>query len=387
MTIYLFGGENMRIKSLKDSTKDCDIIVENKSDFDSLAQTFAKMQYKRIIKTTYTDEDKRLNPSDIFEHETKSRIDLFTSQIMQKLTLSSTMREQADIRDYGKLKVGLLRNEHVFLLKAVASREGDIQDMAALVRGSLDTVHELQHASFDWSLVWDEILDQESASPTKIFSADILDQISHLAEQTGIVTPFFDKLKRHVVDLLIHHLIRGGSMSLKEIVELLNGDDITESMIRNRVDALVKVKIIDKYPKGRTTYIKLLKNDAFVEQELQINTYYLKEYLDWRFCVRKKSSNLPIQKLVHELEELEFKTIGEVDDMIRNSTEILIQYENEEFSKCHFDIVGATRVCIGLHYPEIGKNRSKYFISNFEKYNRMARDIFIPIRSIQFKKK
>ena len=59
-----------------------------------------------------------------FEHEKKSRIDLFTTTIMQDLSLSSTMKEKADIRDYGKLKVGLLRNEHVFLLKAISNREG-----------------------------------------------------------------------------------------------------------------------------------------------------------------------------------------------------------------------------------------------------------------------
>ena len=386
MTIYLFGGENMRIKALKDSTKDCDIIVEHKKDFGSLTQALLKMNYNKIVKTTYTDEDRRLNPSEIFEHKAKSRIDLFTFTVMQELILSSTMMEKADIRDYGKLKVGLLRNEHIFLLKAVANREGDIQDMAALVKGSLDTAHDLQHASFDWDLVWDEILNQESASPTKNFTPRILEQISYLAEQTGIVAPFLDKLKRHVVDMLIQQLIRGGSMPIKEIVELLNGGDITESMIRNRVDALGKAKIIDKYPKGRATYIKLLKNDAFVERELQINTYRLKRYFDWRFHVSRKSSDLYIQKLVNELRELDFKTIGEIDDVVRNSTEILIQYENEEFSKRHFDIVGATRVCIGLHYPKLGKNRSKYFISNFEKYNRIARDIFILTQKIRFKK-
>ncbi len=59
--------------------------------------------------------------------------------------------------------------------------------MAALVRGSLDTVHELQHTSFDWSLVRDEMLNQETASPTKNFTPSIMDQISYLAEQIGIV--------------------------------------------------------------------------------------------------------------------------------------------------------------------------------------------------------
>ena len=222
-TVYLFGGENMRIKSLKDSTKDCDIVVENKNDFDNLARILTSMGYKKIIKTSYSDEDKRLNPDDIFKHDQRSRIDLFTSTIMQDLSLSSTMKERADIRDYGRLKMGLLRNEDVFLLKAMANREGDIQDMAALVAGSPNTPHELQHGSFDWKLVWDEIQIQERINGIKDFTTIIFDQISYLAEQTSIVAPFLDKLKRHVIDIMIKKLLRGGSISIKEIVDLLNG--------------------------------------------------------------------------------------------------------------------------------------------------------------------
>ncbi len=369
MTIYLFGGENMRIKSLKDSTKDCDIVVETKDDFDNLAQTLTSMKYDRRLKTKYSDEDRRIKPSDIFEHEKKSRVDLFTATIMQGLTLSSIMKEKADIRDYGKLKVALLRNEHVFLLKAVASREGDIQDMAALVTGNPNTPHELQHGSFDWDLVWAEILRQEHINHTKDFTTVIFDQISYLAEQTRIVAPFLDKLRRNVIDRMIQRMLRGGGMSIKEIIELLDGGDITEPMIRNRIDSLEKTEIIGKYSAGRITYVKLLKNNEFTDKELKINIHRFKLYIDWRFYLRRKQSDQKIQELVDELEELGFQTIGEIDEILRNSIETLKEYEKEQFTKHHFDGVGATRICIGMCYPKIGKKHSsKFFISNFEKY-------------------
>ena len=179
------------------------------------------------------------------------------------LSLSSTMRERADIRDYVPLKVGLLRNEDVFLLKAIANREGDIQDMAALVTGSPNTPHELQHGSFDWELVLEEILRQEHINHTKDFTPIIFDQISYLAEQTSIVAPFLDKLRRHVVDIMIKRILRGGSMSIKKIIELLNGEDVTEPMIRNRIDSLEKSKTIKKYSVGRTTYVQLIKNNEY----------------------------------------------------------------------------------------------------------------------------
>ena len=125
--------------------------------------------------------------------------------------------------------------------------------------------------------------------------------------------------------------------------------------------------------------MKLLKNNEFIEHELKINIHRFKTYLDWRFYLRQKQSDQNIQELIQELKELGFQTIGEIDELIRHSTEILKQYESEQFSKHHFDGVGATRICIGLQYPVIGKKRSsKYFISEFEKYHNIVRGKFIP---------
>lgn len=379
MTVYLFGGENMRIKSLKDSTKDCDLAVENKDDFDNLSQVLTNMKYKRRLITNYSDDDKRIKPDDIFEHEEKSRIDLFTSTIMQGLTISSIMKEKSDMMYYGNIKVGLLRNEHVFLLKSMAGREGDIQDMAALVTGSPNTPNELQHGSFDWNMVWTEILKQEHISHAMEFAPTIFEQISYLAEQTGITAPFLDKLRRHVIDRLIKSMLRGGSISIKETVDLLIGADINEPMIRNRIDALEKTEIIEKRSVGRTTHIKLLKDNEFVEKELNINIHRFKTYLDWRFVLRAKQSDQRIQELVEELEGFGFRTIGEIDKIIRNSVEVLKRYEIDQFSHRYFDIVDSTRICVGLNYPEMGARRSsKYFVNTFEKYNKMLKDTFIP---------
>ena len=372
-TIYLFGGENMRIKLLKDSTKDCDIVVEGREDFEDLAQILTDIGYKRHLETDYSDEDMRINPDDIFEHEQKSRVDLFTLTIMQELSLSSSMKKRADIRDYGKLKVGLLRNEDVFLLKAVADREGDIQDMAALVTGSSNTPAELQHGSFDWGLVWDEILRQERINHTRDFTTSVFEQIAHLASQTGIVAPFLDKMRRHVTDKMIKRMLRGGSMPIKEIIGFLKGMDITEIRIRNRIDSLERSQIIEKYSQGRNTNVRLLKDNEYPEPKQSTSMHRLKAYLDWRFFMRKRQSDMIIKELAEELAGLGFTAIGEIDGIVRNSTEVLRQYENEQFSKRHFDAVEATRICIGLRYPELGDKRSsKYFVSQFSRYNSLC---------------
>ncbi len=262
VTVYLFGGENMRIKKLKSSTKDCDLAVADKKIFDAVANTLtSKLGYLRTAKTEHTREDVRTSPSEIFIHGTKSRIDLFAGTIMRDLFLSTAMQEMADMKDYGMLKVGMLRNEHVFLLKAAACREGDIQDMESLVRGSPDGPEELQHGPFDWNLVWDEIQRQEQINHTRDFTTPIYEQITHLARQTGIVAPFLVKLRRHVLDRLICIVLGSGSLPIQRIVELLTGGEITESLIRNRVDALAKSGLVKKHSHGITTHLTLLKSN------------------------------------------------------------------------------------------------------------------------------
>lgn len=80
-------------------------------------------------------------------------------------------------------------------------------------------------------------------------------------------------------------------------------------------------------------------------------------------------------ELVNESYELKFRTIGDIDDVIRSSTKALKEYEYDEFSKNHFDAVEAARVSIGLNDSEIGKDHSRYFVNNFKKYNDMIKHV------------
>ena len=132
IAVYLFGGENMRIKGLKNRTKDCDIAVNTVDEFSTIKSALVRMGYSPITLDS-SDEDERMHPASLLTHHSKSRIDLFTRTIMH-MQLSPRMMEKSDMRDYGKLRLGVLCDEHVFVLKAAAGREGDIQDMNRLVQ-------------------------------------------------------------------------------------------------------------------------------------------------------------------------------------------------------------------------------------------------------------
>ena len=370
MKIFLMGGENMRLKNLKAVTKDCDMIVERSSDFETLCKILTEqLGYERIIKIEYSQEDLRLYPDDILIHPNRSRIDLFTKRVLKDLSLSDMMIRTADYLEFGKLRVGVLRNEYVFLLKAVASREGDIQDMAKLSQGSLNQPREFEHGKFDWDEVWREAIHQEKINPLREITLPIFDQISLLVEQTGIIVPILEKLKRHVLEQLILRLIRGGKQPLKEIVFNLIGGDISEQMVRNRVDALVKDGTVRKLPVGRGVFVESVDIQHFPYKDWQATPANMETYLSWRFPQREQSTMPTIKRFVDDMTGLGLGSIGRLDSIIVNQMGRFLEYERQCSSEESHESVGVARACIGLSDPELGKNgASSFYILNYEQF-------------------
>ncbi|HXG06145.1 MAG TPA: hypothetical protein VNI77_02330 [Nitrososphaera sp.] len=253
ISIYLIGGENMRLKGLKARTKDCDIVVPGEQEYRTIAETLRKMGYQSLNESSLSEDDKRLHASDILVHPTRSRMDIFNTVVGGLLYLSERMKERAKKEIHGKLELGILQNEDVFLLKGVAGREGDVDDMAKLV----------QATGFDWNVVWDELINQEK--DTKVnFSSMLLDTLDYLAERTAIKAPFQKELVRRVLDKEIFKLIRTREVSLKEVIESLQFTDISEKMIRNRVYSLEKKGFLKKVKRGNDVYLKATELEPLV---------------------------------------------------------------------------------------------------------------------------
>ena len=372
MTIYVIGGENMRIKNLKGTTQDCDIIVENLLDFEKLKYVLsAKLNYSKIPIEEFSTEDLRLSPNDIFEHISSSRIDLFAKKIMRTVSLSSTMISRIDVIDYGKLKVGLLCNEDVFLFKAIASRQGDIQDMASLVQNSTSQPSKYQHGLFDWQIVWDELLLQERINQIHDFTIHVFQQLNYIDEQTNITPPFLDELKRHVLDRLIQKQLRGGVQSLNHIAELLSDSDISEKMIRNRIDSLVRNNTLTKKHDGNV-YLELAQLPVFPEPAWEINIENLKTYLYWRFPTRTEAASISLVLIVYKLLESGYETIGEIDDIVIQTLAVASRCEQDHSPRFGFSTVEFTKICVKLSNASL-ENINVYQVSDLEKYRKMLK--------------
>jgi predicted transcriptional regulator len=242
---YLLGGENMRLKGLKPRTKYCDLAVSDERAFNHIVETLKKVGYSSINKSRLSADDQRVAASDILEHPTRSRVDIFTRIVARKLALSDRMKKRARMEAHGKLKLGIMANEDVFLMKGVTLREGDIQDMAKLV----------QSPRFNWQVVWDEMERQEKDRLDR-FSAVLLESLDYLYEQTGIRAPFYKRLERHVLDYEISKLIRDGGRTLTEVISMLQDRYTTEKKIRNRIDYLEKKRFLEKIRKGNEVILK-----------------------------------------------------------------------------------------------------------------------------------
>ena len=291
---YLLGGENMRLKGLKPRTKDCDLVVSDERSFNHIVETLKKMGYASVNKSRLSADDQRVAASDILEHPTRSRVDIFTSVVAQKLALSEKMKKRAKMEVHGKLKLGIMANEDVFLMKGVTLREGDIQDMARLA----------QSPGFNWRVVWDEMERQEKDRFER-FSAVLLESLDYLNEQTGIRAPFYKKLERHVLDYEISKLIRDGGKTLTDVISISQDRYTTEKKIRNRIDYLEKKRFLKKIRKGNEVILEPTERIVLNIPSKNVSTVYGKALryvneISAKLRVSEKARNRAID-IIHDM--------------------------------------------------------------------------------------
>ena len=322
VSIYLLGGENMRLKGLKHSTKDCDIVVKDGDDFESVVAALTAMGYLAIVPEEHTADDRRLYPDTILKHPTLPRMDIFTKHVMGSTTLTDSMIDSADHIGFGNLEVGLLRNEHVFVLKAVAGRDGDMQDMAALVRGS-GQPGRYNDNKFDWDMVLDEATQQERENPAGHIYLVLLDGLSYMEEQTGIKSPIMRSVKRLAVDSYIKWLARGGWRPLHNMADMLAGGDISHNYVLNRVRALVKAGTLETKRIGRRVLV--YSDAAFPHPKREASRRGVDEYISWRFHPQWTYKHPDTAALLEHVKSNGCVTLGELDDAIRRSIRDLPQ--------------------------------------------------------------
>ncbi len=243
--VYLLGGENLRLKGLKVATKDIDIVVKDSKHFATFVKALRKIGYKPLAEEYFSVEDRKVDPSIILVSRGLPRIDVWTGRIAKKLKLLPTMQKRAEGLRYGELRVGLLSNEDLFLLKAVADREIELLDLQSLA----------ETPRFNWAIVW-KTLQEEEAKTKRHYCLSLLHVLDRLAETRRIRTPIQQKLVNHALDYLIPKAIGSSKRGIGEIERNLEAD-VPRYQLRNRLEALVRQGVLRKTKDDRKALYQL----------------------------------------------------------------------------------------------------------------------------------
>ncbi len=241
MDVYLIGGGNLIMRDLKDSTKDIDIILEDKKNLDIFVDTLQEAGYERNTELKKTYE--RLDARTVLEKPNRPRWDIFVEKVAGLLSLTQDMKDRVQKeKNYGNLTVHLVSLTDIFLFKSVTDREGDLED-AALI---------MEQGEIDWERLMEEIKEQESAGE-RYFSFSVLSTLDILKERYDLDSPIRKELSSYCLE-------RSLILSLEEkktIKELKKEMDFPSHQIYNKLRKLEdegKIKVdreakLNKYRK------------------------------------------------------------------------------------------------------------------------------------------
>jgi len=177
LTVYLIGGGAMSLRDLKGATKDIDLVVPDGDAYGQLWAVLMDLGYAEV--QSLGPDYRALGATSCVENDDGCRLDIFNQQVANKLVLTDGMQERSEpFLDTDRLTVQLVSNEDIFLFKAIAGRDDDIEDMNMLVQTGLD-----------YGVVQDELEAQIERLGDDQFATFANEALMELEERYGVTTP------------------------------------------------------------------------------------------------------------------------------------------------------------------------------------------------------
>ena len=263
-------------------------MVTNNSSLEAVVEALKNLGYTSANESKLSEVGLEIEPSVFLNHPTRLRVDIFTTTVLRKLYLSNTMRGRARYEEFdgsNKLRLGILQNEDIFLLKCVTVREHDLQDM-------IDMIDLLKTQNFNWNIVWDEI-EKQDKDTGKILFVNILDNIDYLLSQGSGPVPFHKKLLIKTIDERICNEIRNKSMYKDELIStMIENSDLSEKMLNTRINYLVKIRLIkESKTNDKRTLLRATKRNVLKYPSMHI-FYDQEHFIDYVLLPKKSKSYL-----------------------------------------------------------------------------------------------
>jgi hypothetical protein len=219
---YLIGGCALTLRQMKDSTKDVDAILETPADLDALAAALKSMGFTHVHRSAPAYEKAR----NMLEKPGAPSFDLFYRDVCGGLHFTPTMKARAaHWKDYGNLRLFLLSDEDIFLFKAIAGREGDLDDAAEIIK----------HAP-NWETVLEEVETQKLATK-KEWIAHFAHFINELHTKYDVSIPILEKALKRGENELIRHLTTEKLKEGKTKQEIMKALELTKEEYENATRA------------------------------------------------------------------------------------------------------------------------------------------------------
>ncbi len=177
--IYMIGGRALSFKGLKTTTKDIDLIVTSKEDFDVFDNSMRENSFEP---DSERESDFYATALAVYRKD-ESRIDVFLKQVGKMIFLTKSMISRAEkYKKYNKMDVYLISNEDIFLFKTMTSREGDIYDCDRIMRRKIN-----------YAILYNEIVEQSKEEGKKWFFW-VYESLCRLENHNEIKTPIKNKV-------------------------------------------------------------------------------------------------------------------------------------------------------------------------------------------------
>ena len=222
LTVYLIGGGALTLQELKNATKDIDLIVRERSEQQQLWRVLTAAGYEpqEGLAETYDE----LAAVFILEKDSR-RFDVFLEQVAGVLFLSDSMVSRSQhLFEEDNLSVRAVSLNDIFLFKAVANREDDVDDMVRIAQTGIDE-----------DVIVEEIETQLDLLGRDRFIGAMKHKLDRLEEQ-GYDLDIHDEIKA------LHGQMQDGIAVRNALVSLLEreyNDDLYEGVPKTAIERRV----------------------------------------------------------------------------------------------------------------------------------------------------
>ena len=181
LSCIAIGGTAMMFSGYKTTTKDIDLVFKDSNDRDIFIKAISELGYKeKSLLNVYDEKRRELKSKPKMFSRGDERFDLFVKEVFG-FEVNQDIVQRADFLGKKELIIQIIGKEDLVLLKAVTSREKDLEDIETIIK---------IEKNIDWSYIIEEVIKQNN----QWFILDLEETMQKLKKITFIPEKFFKRL-------------------------------------------------------------------------------------------------------------------------------------------------------------------------------------------------